>query len=108
MNREEFIILHASICDNIKEVTARKNADYSGASKDPFFNFKTVEFLNISTTEQGFLTRMTDKLTRIISLTKPGIVGKVLDESIEDTLVDFANYCILMVCYLRSKKKEDV
>lgn len=105
MNREEFLKEHTSICDQIKEVTVRKNADYTGASSDdPFFNFKTVETLHISTTEQGFLTRMTDKLTRIISLTKPGAVNKVLDEAVEDTLIDFANYCILMVCYLRSKK----
>lgn len=104
MDRKEFLELHGSLCDKIKEVTAKKNADYTGASDDPFFNFKTVEMLHISTTEQGFLTRMTDKFTRIISLTKTGI-QQVKDEAIEDTLMDFANYCILMICYLKSKKK---
>ncbi len=31
---------------------------------------------------------------------------KVKDETIEDTMLDFANYCLLMAGYLRSKKKE--
>lgn len=75
-----------------------KNADYAGACKDPFGNFKLVETLNIASVEQGFMTRITDKLSRINSLTKN--TAQVKDESIQDTLLDLANYSILMDLYL--------
>ena len=86
------------------ETMEAKNADYSGASADdPFFNFTRVEALEIASAEQGFLTRMTDKFTRIISITKKGS-AKVKDETIIDTLVDLANYSLLLAAYLESKK----
>lgn len=104
MTREEFIQVHGALCEELKDITARKNADYTGAGDGPFHNFVNVEQLGICTTEQGFLTRMTDKMARIASLTKTG-KQMVKDESIEDTLKDLANYSLLMVCYLRSKKE---
>jgi hypothetical protein len=56
--------------------------------------------------EIGFLTRMSDKLSRIGSYVTKGIL-MVKDESIEDTLIDLANYCILFAGYIRSQKKGD-
>lgn len=103
MNREQFTTVHGSLCDSLKKITAVKNADYTGASDSSFFNFETVEMLKVCTTEQGFLTRMMDKFCRIASLLKTG-KQNVKDESIEDTLLDLANYCIILVCYLRHKR----
>ena len=103
MNRKEFVDYHGSLCDRIRTITAQKNADYTGAGDDPFFNLRTGETLSIGTTEQGLLFRMTDKFTRIITLTKTAI-AQVKDETIEDTLLDFANYCLLLACYLKSKR----
>lgn len=85
------------------EITARKNADYTSGSDDPFFNFTRVEALGICETEQGFLTRMTDKVARIITFAKKGVL-QVKDETVEDTLLDLANYCVLMAGYIRAKK----
>ncbi len=103
-NRERFVTQHGALCDELKDITARKNADYTGAgTDDPFHNFKSVQELGICTTEQGFLTRMTDKMARIASLTKTG-KQMVKDESVEDTLKDLANYSLLMICYLRSQR----
>lgn len=85
------------------EVTRVKNADYTGTDPSPFSNFTRVEALGICSTEQGFLTRMTDKISRITSFAQKGFL-LVKDESVEDTLVDLANYCILMAGFLRSKK----
>jgi hypothetical protein len=62
-----------------------------------------VESIGFASTEQGFLTRITDKLMRVSTFVKTGIL-KVADEKVEDTLLDMANYCLLMICYLRSKK----
>lgn len=102
--REQFVKQHGALCDELKEITARKNADYTGAGGDnPFHNFTQVESLGICSTSQGILTRMTDKLSRIASLTATG-KQMVKDESIEDTLKDLANYSLIMICELRSRQ----
>ena len=103
--REWYLELHKSLCNRMIEITARKNADYTGGSadNDAFANFRQVERLGICSTEVGFLTRMTDKMSRINSFVKKGEL-KVKDESVEDTLLDLANYCLLMLGYIRSKK----
>lgn len=85
------------------ETAAKKNADYAGASPKPFANFSHVEDLGIATTEQGFLTRMTDKLCRVATFAKKGVL-QVSDESVEDTLLDLANYSLLMAAYIKAKK----
>lgn len=87
------------------EVTKAKNADYTGGSGDPFANFKQVgNFIQVEgVTEIGFFTRMSDKFSRIGSFITKGVL-MVKDESVEDTLIDLANYCILFAGYLRSKR----
>jgi len=84
-------------------IAEKKNADYTGDNDQPFKNFTMVETMGAATTEQGFFTRMTDKLMRFAGFIKNGTL-KVADEKIEDTLLDLANYCLLCICYLRSKK----
>jgi len=84
-------------------ITKAKNSDYTGNSDDPFENFTICERIGIATTEQGFLTRMTDKLSRVNTFAQNGQL-LVKDESVEDTLFDLANYCLLFAGYLRSKK----
>lgn len=85
------------------EISKRKNADYTGGGGDPFANFTRVEAMGICTTEQGFLTRMTDKMCRISSFVQNGTL-EVKDESVQDTLKDLANYSILMLGYLEAKR----
>jgi len=85
------------------DIARRKNADYAGEGFDPFANFTRVEVLGIATTEQGFLTRMTDKLCRINNILKSGKTH-VKDESVKDTLRDLANYSMLLVAYLEWKR----
>jgi hypothetical protein len=46
---------------------------------------------------------MVDKLARINSFSQKGEL-QVKDESVEDTLLDLANYAILLAGYIRSKK----
>ena len=101
---QEFMDWFEAKTDIMVAVCKKKNADYSGADNDPFLNFKRVEAMGIATTEQGFLTRMTDKMCRIANLTKNE--AQVKDESIQDTLLDLANYSLLLAGYLESKKRE--
>lgn len=103
MTKEQYMQFHTQCCHKMIETTKRKNADYTGTSDDPFANFSRVESIGICTTEQGFLTRMFDKFSRITSFVQKGIL-EVKDESVEDTLIDLANYCILMAGYIRARK----
>ncbi len=106
MKIDKFLDAHAEVCDYLKDLTKRKNSDYNNNTKDAFSNFSSVELRNITTTERGFLTRMNDKFNRIISLVNSDI-ALVEDEKIEDTLLDLANYAILMNIYMKNKKNEE-
>jgi cytochrome c-type biogenesis protein CcmE len=100
---KEYLEDFEKITKRMYDVTKAKNADYTGDLSDPFKNFKQVEFMGICSAEQGFLTRMTDKMMRIGSFVKKGEL-QVKDESVTDTLQDLAIYAILMLCYIKSKK----
>ena len=104
MTKEKYFRFHKKFCDDMISITKKKNADYTGNNKDPFANFTTVERIGICSTEQGFLTRMSDKLCRINSFAQKGEL-LVKDESVQDTLHDLANYCALMSGYIESQKK---
>lgn len=106
MNKEQYLAFHKTCCEKMIEITAAKNADYCGVGEDPFANFSRVEALGITDTARGFLVRMTDKLSRVTSFVQKGIL-LVKDESVEDSLLDLANYCILMAGYLKSKRNEE-
>lgn len=104
MTTKELLEYHKKCCDKLTKIMESKNHDYAGFDgEDPFANFKLVEKIGIASTEQGFLTRMSDKLSRINSFVKQGVLN-VKDEKIEDTLLDLANYSILMAGYIKSKK----
>lgn len=104
MTRQEYLEFHRRCCDKMIEVTAAKNNDYAGFEDDnPFANFTVVERVGVSSTEQGFLTRMMDKFSRINTFVKKGVLS-VSDESVQDTLIDLANYSILLAGYIKSKR----
>lgn len=103
MNKEEYFIHHKNFIDRMSVVTAAKNHDYTGATDDPFANFRRCEQLGVCSAEQGFLVRMTDKLARITSFVQQGNL-QVKDESVQDTLLDLANYCALLSGFIESRK----
>lgn len=104
MNKQQYLAYHKACREKMADITTRKNADYTGNSVDPFANFTACAKIEACTVEQGFVVRMTDKLQRIVTLAVHGNEAKVLDEKIEDTLLDLANYCLLFAGYLKSKK----
>lgn len=103
MNREQYLQTFEELTTKMLEITKAKNSDYCGDDSSPFKNFTMVETIGFASTEQGFMTRMTDKIMRVSTFVRHGIL-KVADEKVEDSLLDLANYCLLMICYLRSKK----
>jgi hypothetical protein len=51
----------------------------------------------------GVLVRMGDKFARLKNLYLEGQGGDVRDESVEDTLMDIANYAIIMLAWRRGQ-----
>lgn len=104
INKADYFAFHQDFCRRMIDITAAKNADYTGNSDDPFANFTLVETFGAMTTEQGFFARMTDKFARVSSFIQNGEL-QVKTETVEDTLLDLANYCALLAGYLNTKKK---
>lgn len=102
MTKQEYFQFAEAFFSDCVEISRKKNADYTGGNDDPFANFRSVESLSIKT-EQGFLTRMMDKMARIGSFVSKGEL-QVKDESVKDTLRDLANYACLLAGYIESKK----
>lgn len=104
MTKSDYIQFHEEFCKKMIEVTKAKSADYTGVTDDPFRNFRLVEEMGLCSVEVGFITRISDKVARLSSFATKGML-EVKDESVTDTLMDCANYCILMAGYLKSKGK---
>lgn len=105
MNREDLLATHSKLCQEARALMEAKNHDYSGGkdSSDPFLNFTRVERLGITDTKTGFMVRMTDKLSRLITFVHNGSF-KTKDEALKDTVLDLLNYCILLYSYSNSEK----
>ena len=93
MNKVE---IHKSICDKLNETYKAKNADYG----DSFAKVR-------SEYPEAICIRLMDKLERLKMLVG-GNVQQVKDESIEDTLLDLANYCIMEVVERKMDEPETV
>jgi len=108
VSQEDYLAQFKQITDEMYETTKRKNSDYTGDAGDAFKNFTMVESITQGgiSAEQGFFTRMMDKMMRFAGFVKNGTL-QVADEKIEDTVLDLAVYCILFVTYRRAKKKAE-
>jgi len=106
MNREELLKHHKELCDEALEIMKRKNHDYAGDSgTTPFANFERTEAMGICSTEQGFLCRMCDKLSRLSTFATAGKLV-VDNEGYRDAILDIINYCVLFDGYVSSKGKK--
>jgi hypothetical protein len=77
----------------------RKNAGYAGHSDDPWINFRCCEAFGIDACN-GVITRLSDKWSRLQSLwCDPN--NEQVGEAVEDTLLDFAAYSLILICLLR-------
>lgn len=104
MTREELLKHHEILCKQARDLMDMKNRDYAGNDgKEPFANFTRVESMGICSTEQGFMVRLTDKMSRLSSILESG-TNHVKDESFEDTMVDVINYIVLLSAYRLDKR----
>lgn len=82
------------IVSEMSEIHKKKNADYGNN-----FHKRYAKY--------GFLTallRLTDKMERLENIYEKGEI-QVKDESVEDTLIDLANYAVMTVVELRNEKE---
>lgn len=86
------VVMHRTICEELNSLYERKNHDYG----DSFHRTFLEEGLAVSR------IRLSDKLSRLKTLTTKG-ERAVLDETIEDTLLDLANYAIMTVMELKDE-----
>ena len=106
MNREELLKHHEDLCQEALQIMKKKNHDYAGDSGEtPFANFERTEAMGICSTEQGFLCRMCDKLSRLSTFANAGKLV-VDNEGYRDALLDIINYCVLFSGYVESKNSE--
>jgi len=107
MDRSELLNLHEEMCKEAQKIMEQKNHDYAGGARTdmPFLNFQRVESMGITSTERGFLVRMTDKMSRLSTYCQEGKF-EVTDEGLRDTILDLINYGVLLYAYTRSKDQE--
>ena len=90
-----------SILDNMQSVYEAKDNDYS-ATGLPMGNLRKCEDAGIEAW-RGCLVRIGDKMSRLENFLKEKEY-LVISEKAEDTVVDLANYAILMSCLLEELK----
>ena len=89
------IQMHKDLCKILNETYESKNSDYGNSFGETFSKLGIV----------SAVTRISDKYNRLCSLaTKGDEERKVKDESITDTLLDMANYCIMTVIEMQIEK----
>jgi hypothetical protein len=86
---------HKVICAELGLIYEKKNQTYGDAFGKTFKELGPI----------SAVTRMTDKMNRIVSLVK-GQENLVADESLIDTLRDLANYCIMTIIEMEGVNRE--
>lgn len=87
---------HEKICKELNALYSAKNHDYGDSFR------KTREIV-----PDSILVRLHDKLGRLDSLLMAPDTAKIKDESIDDTLMDLANYAIMELVERRRDKADE-
>lgn len=90
------VLRHSELCEELADTYRNKNHDYG----DSFG--KSFEKYGIT----AAMVRMEDKWNRLNNLVLDTENVYVKDESINDTLLDLANYCLMMYMELKIRKEK--
>lgn len=85
-----------NITEIMSDTYERKNADYGNSFGESIAEFGAV----------AGIVRIGDKFNRLKNLIKNPDSQRVNDESIADTLLDMANYCIMLKIELENPFKQ--
>ena len=90
------IQMHKEICGELNNTYAKKNHDYGDSFAETFNKLGII----------SAVIRISDKCNRLSSLcTLSDDERQIKEESISDTLLDMANYCIMTEMELRINKQ---
>ena len=84
---------HKELCLDLNKLFARKNHDYGNSFS------KTFRMLGIISA----VTQIAHKFNRLVEIVTSGH-QEIPEETIEDTLIDLANYALMTVLELRNAK----
>lgn len=87
---------HMEICKKLNEIYIKKNHDYGDAFSESYGKYGNVMPI----------IRLEDKLNRFRNLVMNGNV-EVKTESMEDTLLDLANYAIMTVIEIENGERNN-
>ena len=87
---------HMEICKKLNEIYIKKNHDYGDAFSESYGKYGAVMPI----------IRLEDKLNRFRNLVMNGN-AEVNTESMEDTLLDLANYAIMTVIEIESRERNN-
>lgn len=93
--KPDFRKLISEVGDGLVTLLLAKNLDYGNNIAKPPCMAKKVD------PQTAALVRMSDKVARIEQLAERG--AAVPGETLDDSLLDLAGYCILLVAYRRSR-----
>lgn len=80
----------------MSDTFAKKRKDYGQTTTETYDKFGPV----------SMLTRMHDKMGRLDNLLGRAQENNVLNESIEDTLLDLANYALITILEMRKRQSD--
>ena len=100
MNKQEFLQSIKNFFEDAYSTIEKKNHDYGG-DEDLYKNFNASSFVGVSP-EKAIMVRMLDKISRVSTLLDKE--AKVKEESMDDTLMDLANYASIL--NTRTKNRE--
>lgn len=83
------------ITNSMIQTYQAKNQDYGNSFEKSLDKFGLI----------ASVIRLNDKISRIESLSRTE--AKVIDESIEDTLLDLANYSVMTIIWLRKNRANE-
>lgn len=91
-NKKITVAMHREICELLNRTYEAKNRDYGNSYSKSFEEFGAIMCA----------IRLDDKLNRFKTLIK-GQTTPQVNESIEDTLLDLANYAIMAVMEFKAR-----
>ena len=103
ITREAYAARFNEILTKLGKLTQDKNANYANDA-DAFANFRLIEHMSGGrvTTADGLLTRMGDKLQRLVNLSGG---ARNNFESFEDNCIDLAVYSIILLIHAETQAK---
>ena len=96
MTYEEEVAYFENLTNAMVNTFKAKRHDYGPSTRTTWEKFGPM----------SMLVRMTDKMSRLEQLLSPNAERKVMDESVQDTLLDLANYCLITILEMHTQKNK--